>query len=335
MIIFQAMAQLDPSSIIELIYAFRRSQTMFTAVQLGVFDRLKGGSAPASEFPGDGGAVERLLDSCVALGLLERDGGLYRNSELANQYLVRSSPRTFAGYIEYSNLALYPMWGKLNEAVLEGGNRWHGVFGFESNELFDHFFRDDDSKRNFIAGMHGFGMVSSPAVAAAFDLSRFHRLVDLGGATGHLADHIVQQYPSIHGAVFDLGPVIEVARGYTGDRLALIAGDFFKDPLPLADLYALGRILHDWSELKIRLLLAKIYRALPAGGALLIAETLLDDDKKGPIDSLMQSLNMLVVTEGKERTLAEYESLLREAGFSQVEGRRTGTPLDAILAQKL
>ena len=96
----------------------------------------------------------------------------------------------------------------------------------------------------------------------------------------------------------------------------------------------MGRILHDWSEEKIRRLLEKIYIRLPKGGALLVAERLLDDSKTGPLSALLQSLNMLVCTEGKERTLAEYAALLRDSGFSKAEGRKTGAPLDAILAVK-
>ncbi len=114
----------------------------------------------------------------------------------------------------------------------------------------------------------------------------------------------------------------------------MIAGDFFQDDLPAADLYSLGRILHDWGEERIHLLLRKINAALPPGGGLLIAEKLLDEDKSGPTPAHMQSLNMLVCTEGKERTLSEYAALLREAGFVSVDGRRTGTPLDAVLAIK-
>jgi acetylserotonin N-methyltransferase len=110
-----------------------------------------------------------------------------------------------------------------------------------------------------------------------------------------------------------------------------IAGDFFVDPLPAADLYSLGRILHDWSEEKIARLIAKIYAALPLGGGLLIAEKLLQPDY---VSGHMQSLNMLIVTEGRERSAVEYEALLRAAGFSKVDSRRTGAPVDAILAIK-
>jgi acetylserotonin N-methyltransferase len=118
------------------------------------------------------------------------------------------------------------------------------------------------------------------------------------------------------------------------DRIELVAGDFFTDLLPEADLYAVGRILHDWTEAKVQKLLRTVYERLPPGGALLVAEKLLDDDRSGPPLALLQSLNMLVCTEGKERTLGEYQTLLCEAGFASVKGRRTESPLDAILAVK-
>ena len=106
------------------------------------------------------------------------------------------------------------------------------------------------------------------------------------------------------------------------------------EQVPEADLFALGRILHDWTEEKILTLLGRIHDRLPAGGAVLIAEKLLLDDKSGPRWAQMQNLNMLTCTEGKERTLGEYERLLREAGFKDVQGCRTSAPLDAVLAVK-
>src|SRR5262249_18465098 len=118
------------------------------------------------------------------------------------------------------------------------------------------------------------------------------------------------------------------------DRIELIPGDFFNDTLPEADLFAVGRILHDWSLDKIVRLLRAIHTRLPAGGGLLVVGKLLDDHRSGPSWAVMQSLNMLVCTEGKERTLGEYTELLRAAGFHDVQGRRTSTPLDVMLAVK-
>ena len=323
--------------VLAFIDAFRQSKTMFAAVALGVFDRLRernaGCAALAAELAVEAGALERLLDGCVGLGFLQKANGVYSNLPVADAYLCRSSPHSLTGYILYSNSVLYRLWGNLEDAVREGTHRWKQTFELDG-PLFSHFFRTREAMRDFVTGMHGFGLLSSPAVVAAFDLSGFRRMVDLGGATGHLAMAAAERYPGLHAAVFDLPAVIEVAREFAGDRIELIAGDFFRDPLPEADLFAVGRILHDWSQEKIGALLRKIREALAEGGALLIAEKLLDEDKEGPVPAHMQSLNMLVCTEGKERTLSEYTVLLREAGFSEVRGRKTGAPLDVVLASK-
>jgi acetylserotonin N-methyltransferase len=189
-------------------------------------------------------------------------------------------------------------------------------------------------------GMHSFGLISSPQVVKAFDLSAFHHLVDLGGATGHLPIAACQAYPNLKASVFDLPTVLHVTReviaaANLNDRIDTIGGDFFSDPFPQADLFALGRILHDWTRPKIDLLLKKIYAALPEGGAILIAEKLLDESGVKPLWTLLQSLNMLVVTEGKERRLSEYKEILETAGFRDVQGVvLEHSPLDAILARK-
>ncbi len=303
-----------PDRIIDLIEAFRRSKTMFAAVKLGIFDGAR---------PADCKALPRLLDACVALGLLEKRDGIYINTPEADKYLRSDSPDSLTGYIDYSNEALYPMWAHLEDAVREGTPRWKQTFGVEGG-IWAGYFRTEETKRNFLKGMHGFGRLSSPAVAAAFDLSRFHRLIDLGGASGHLVEAIRERYPQIQAQVFDLP---QVAQLYPGT----IAGDFFTDPLPPADLYSVGRILHDWSDEKIHGLLAKIHAALPEGGGLLVAEKLLTP---GYVSAHMQSMNMLVNAEGRERSAAEYESLLRSDGFSKVESRVTGAYLDAVLAIK-
>lgn len=332
----------DPAILLDLLEAFRRSKTMFAAVSLGVFDRLAEAEATvaqlAKQLEASSDALERLLDACVGLGLLNRSAGLYSNTPLATHYLVSSSPRRMTGYINYSNSVMWPMWGKLEDAVRDGSHRWQQCFGLDG-PIFSHFFRDEAAKREFLMGMHGFGVISSPQVVSAVDLSRFKCLADLGGATGHLAIAACERYPTMHAVVFDLPVALPLAKeivdaSKVADRIELVGGDFFTDSLPAADLYALGRILHDWSEEKVKLLLKRIFKALPSQGGLLIAEKLLTEDKTGPRWAQMQSLNMLTCTEGKERTLTEYEVLLQEAGFVNVVGCRTSSPLDATLAIK-
>lgn len=332
----------SPDIVLDLIEAFRRSKTMFTAVSVGIFDALHEVPATCDELAGrlgaDPGAMERLLDGCASLGLLTVEEGRYANTKEASAYLRLASPHTMAGYILYSDRVLYPMWGHLEDAVREGTHRWTQTFGHDG-PLFDAFFRTDEAREHFLRGMHGFGLLSSPAIVRIFNLSRFKTICDLGGATGHLAAAACERYGTMRGIVFDLPPVCETARRMlaqspASSRIEVVPGDFFRDPLPPADLYSLGRILHDWNEEKIEALLAKVHAALPSGGGVLIAEALLDDEGSGPVPVRMQSLNMLICTEGRERTALEYGELLARAGFTSIESRRTGAPLDATLALK-
>ena len=331
----------SPDIVLDLLEAFRRSKTMFAAVELGVFDAL---TVPRSiddltvDLQCDQLALSQLLDSCVSLGLLTRDQDTYANTDVAATYLTQHSPRRMTGYIQYSNNVMWKMWANLEDAIREGSHRWKQTFGFDG-PIFSHFFRTEEAMNEFLMGMHGFGMITSPQVVNAFDLNRFKTIADLGGATGHLAIAACQRYPQMQGIVFDLPHALAlankmVAESDVRERVQVVGGDFFHDELPRADLFALGRIIHDWDSTKIKLLLKRIFEALPKGGALLIGEKVIWDDRSGPRWALMQSLNMIVCTEGHERTFDQYCELLEEAGFATAEVFRTSVPLDAILAVK-
>jgi acetylserotonin O-methyltransferase len=332
----------DPAIVLDLLQAFRCSKVMFAAVSLGVFDALTAGPKPlrvlTDELKANPDALERLLDACVGLQLLDRIGQNYLNTPAASTYLCRGSSHRLTGYINYSNEVMWKLWGNLEDAVREGSHRWKQTYGWDG-PIFSHFFRTEEAKREFLMGMHGYGLISSPQVVAGFDLGKYRCLVDLGGATGHLAIAACQRYRQLRAVVFDLPDVVSLSQEIVGksdvaERVKVAPGDFFVDPLPEGDLYALGRILHDWTEDKIVKLLRRIHERLPSSGAILIAEKLLEDEKRGPRWAQMQNLNMLTCTEGKERTLSEYEALLRQVGFVDVYGCRTSAPLDAVLAVK-
>jgi hypothetical protein len=164
-------------------------------------------------------------------------------------------------------------------------------------------------------------------------------MVDLGGATGHLVIAACRRYPQMTACVFDLPSVTPVAQRAIAEeglseRIDTVDGDFFRDDLPQADIYGFGRILHDWSDELVRFLLKKTYECLPSGGAVLICEHILNERKDGPATALLQSMNMLVVAQGRERSASEYEALVREAGFSSFQFQVAGGPVDAMLAVK-
>ncbi len=335
-------AQADPTLILDYIEAFRRSKVLFTAVRLGVFDQVdtrpQTGEQLAEELHLHTSPLTRLLDACVALQLLEHEAGVYRNTPSASRYLVSTSPHTFSGYIVYSDQSLFPLWAHQDDAVREGTNRWEQTFG-SKDALFDYYYRDPVATANFVRAMNGFGLLCSPGIVRAFDLSRFHHLADLGGATGHLAIAACEAYPDMRATVLDLKHIERFAREHISNssvsgRVTFIAADFFADLLPEADLYSLGRIFHDWGDAKILSLLQKTFAALPSGGGLLLAEALLDDDRSGPAAAFMQDINMLICTDGRERTASEYRRLLEDAGFTGVESHRTGSLVDATLAIK-
>jgi acetylserotonin O-methyltransferase len=334
--------ELPPDPVVDLMEAFRRSQVLFTAVNLRIFEILEDSARSLQELASGlllpATALEQLLTACQALGLISRVDGSYQNTPITSQYLTQSSPCNLLGYIRFSDMAVYQLWSRLTDAVREGSNRWDQVFGGKTN-FFDNIYADPTSLREFIGGMHGLGVITSPTLATAFELGRFRHLVDLGGATGHLAIAACQAWPDLKATVYDLAPICIVAQEHIGqssvqDRVQTQTGDFFTDPLPQADLYALSRILHDWKEEKIRFLLKKCFENLPRQGGLLVCEKLLNEEKDGPVSAALQSLNMLVITEGRERTASEYKALLQDAGFGLIESRKTGKYLDAVLAIK-
>ncbi|KAF2986452.1 hypothetical protein EK904_003716 [Melospiza melodia maxima] len=333
-----------PSKILELMDGFRASKALFVASKLKIFDHLKHkGPTKAVDIANDVGAsvcgTERLLDACASLGLLEKTPQGYSNTDSANTYLTSDGKYSLHGYIIHSNDHLWPLFTNLEFAVKEGSRQNHRAFGKKADDLFKDYYHSQEVKQRFMAAMHSIARLTARDVATAFDLSQFKSACDLGGCTGALAYELVQVYPNLKVTVFDLPEVIANTSYFqpSGQHTApvtFVSGDFFKDNLPEADLYILSRVLHDWPDEKIHVLLSKISAVCKPGCAVLLAEMVLDDEKKNRSTALLQSLNMLVQTEGKERSGSEYQALLEQHGFKNVKIRITGNLLDVILCVK-
>ncbi|XP_025910756.1 N-acetylserotonin O-methyltransferase-like protein isoform X2 [Apteryx rowi] len=333
-----------PSTILELMDGFRASKALFVASKLKVFDRLKDkGSLNAGDVANEVGSslcgTERLLDACAALGLLEKTPQGYSNTDSANTYLTSDGKYSLHGYVIHSNDHLWPLFTNLESAVKEGTRQNHRAFGKKTEDLFKDYYRSQEVKQHFMAAMHSIAHLTARDVATAFDLSQFKSACDLGGCTGALAHELVQIYPNLKVTVFDLPEVIANTSyfqpsGQCTAPVTFVSGDFFKDNLPEVDLYILSRVLHDWPDEKIHMLLSKISAVCKPGCGILLAEMVLDDEKKNSSTALLQSLNMLVQTEGKERSGSEYQCLLEQHGFTNVKIRLTGNLLDVILCVK-
>ncbi|XP_076857690.1 putative bifunctional dTTP/UTP pyrophosphatase/methyltransferase protein isoform X2 [Brachyhypopomus gauderio] len=336
-----------PHNIVDMLDGFKVSKTLFTACKLKVFDvlRVPGGlglEAVAERIGASVAGTERLLDAAVSLGLLRKLGqgesAVYRNSEQASRFLVTDGPLTLHGYILHCDDLVWPLFTHLESAVREGTSQHQRAFGRKSKNFSfqDAYFQNDDVKMQFLNAMHSIAKVTGHDVATAFDLSSFKTACDVGGCTGAMAYEFAKAHPGLSVIVFDLPAVIEMRSHFQpkepNDRVAFVAGDFFKDDLPKADLYVLARVLHDWSDEKVDELLSKVSKACTTGCAVLLAETVLDEVKRRT--SYIQSLSMLVQTEGRERSSVQYKQLLESHGFSLIRMCQTGNFLDAILAYK-
>ncbi|XP_010903993.2 probable bifunctional dTTP/UTP pyrophosphatase/methyltransferase protein isoform X1 [Esox lucius] len=327
----------------ELIDGFKASKALFTASELHVFDMLRSSKTGelqvedvAREIKASVKGTERLLEACVSLGLLQRKGKEYTNSELSRRFLLSDASYSLQGYIQHCNEMVWPLFSYLESAVKEGTNQHEKAFGKTSDNLFqDTYYSRNEVKLRFMKAMHSIAIVSSRDVAMAFDLSQYTTACDLGGCTGAMAYEFVKVHPGLSVTVFDLPEVIEMSdhfRPHDADnRVSFVAGDFFKDELPKADIYILARILHDWSDEKVHILLSKISKACSSGGCVLVSEIFLDEDRTGPGRGLLQALSM---TEGIQRSASEYSFLLKSQGFTTTHVKHTHNILDAMLCVK-
>ncbi|NXL92149.1 ASML protein, partial [Alectura lathami] len=330
-----------PSKILDLLDGFRASKALFVASKLKMFDLLKSkGPLKAVDVASELGTsvcgTERLLDTCAALELLEKTSQGYSNTDSANTYLASDGEHSLHGYIIHSNDHVWPLFTNLESAVKEGSRQNHRAFGKKTEDLFNDYFQSQEVKQRFMAAMHSIAHLTARDVAMAFDLSEFKSACDLGGCTGALAHELIQIYPNMKVTVFDLPEVIANTSYFQPTEqcpapVTFVSGDFFKDNLPEADLYILSRVLHDWPDEKIHVLLNKISAVCKPGSALLVGETVLDEQKTHPPRAVLQSLSM---TEGKQRSGSEYQQLLEKYGFTNTQIKITGNLLDAVLCFK-
>jgi hypothetical protein len=305
--------------------AYWGSRVLLSAAELGLFTELARQPLGAETLRERLGLHPRgardFFDALVALGLLTRDEGLYRNTPEADHFLDRAKPTYVGGILEMSSTRLYHYWGGLTDALRTGRPQNDAAVG--GDDLFAQTYRDPARLREFLRGMTGRSLPSARVIAEKFPWPRYSTLVDIGCALGALPVQVALAHPHVSGGGFDLppvGPLFEeyVASFNLADRLRFYAGDFFLDPLPQADVLVLGRILHDWDLEQKKLLLGKAHAALPAGGALIVYETIIDDERREHTFGLLMSLNMLVYTPGGfDYTGADCQGWMREAGFKE------------------
>lgn len=311
-----------PQRVLDLGTAYQSSKVLLSAVELGVFSELASGPLTLTELISKLGLHQRaardFLDTLVALQLLDRDGVTYRNTVEAELFLNRSSRMYLGGILEMSNERLYPFWGRLTEALITGRPQNESRDG---GDFFAALYDDQDRLRDFIAAMDASASFMGAALTRIVPWQGYESFVDVGGARGGVAAQIAKAHPHLRAGCFDLPPVEPVfvehmQRLETTSRVTFHPGDFFVDPLPSTDVIVLGHVLHDWDAAQKALLIDKAYRALKPGGAVLIYDAMIDEDRRHNLFGLLMSLNMLIETAGGyEYTATECQSLMRAVGF--------------------
>ena len=300
-------------------------KTLAAAHELDLFSRLAGGAGItvaglAETLDLHPRPAEMLLTGCAALGLLEKTDGRYRNTPLSEAYLVRGKPYYFGGFVQMADKRLYAGWGRLTEALRT--NRPTTWDPAAQSSMFNG--EDPAMLALFWEAMHSLSTMTARKLGEAVDFRQFRRLLDIGGGSGAYDIELCKQYGTLRATVFDLSHVTAIAAGKIAeagltDRIETAGGSFFEQLPEDHDIHLLSMILHDWDEAKNRAMLRRSFEALPSGGAVVISELLVNDEKTGPAPAALMSLNMLIETEGRNYTPAEYSAWLEEAGFRNIE----------------
>lgn len=306
--------------------SWQPARVLMTANRLRVFAVLGEDALTAEEVAQSCRAHPRstalLLNACVALGFLRKDGDRYANSPEALETLIPGKPTYIGDRIKHDEW-LYGVWAHLERAVRTNRSVRHLAQPPSGAETW----------KEFSLAMHNLAMRTGPLLAATLDLSGRHQLLDCGGGVGTHAMSLVQRYPGLRATVFDLPETIELAkevieRSGLANRITIRSGNYFADDLGQGhDVVLLSSVLHSMPPEACRLLLEKCRRSLVGRGWVVVHEILIDPDGTSPPRAALFSLNMLVNTgEGRAYSGEEIMRLMKEAGFAPLEVRNLPPP---------
>ena len=319
-----ATRSLSPAKIMQLGVGFWGSKALLSAIELGLFTVLARGPRDAETLRLQLGLHPRsardFFDALVALGMLKRTGTRYANTPETALFLDRNKSTYVGGILEMANARLYRFWGSLTEGLRTGKAQNEAKTG---EDFFGTLYADPRRLEGFLKAMTGLSIGTARVIAKKVPWRQYRTFVDVGCAQGGVAVEIASAHKHLTGMGMDLPVVQPIFEAYAktrgvDSRLRFVAGDFFKEPLPQADVVIMGHILHDWNLDEKMMLLRKAHAALPPKGALIVHEALIDDARKRNAFGLLMSLNMLIETHGGfDFTGADCRKWMKEAGFSR------------------
>lgn len=307
-----------PGEILEASGYYWKTATLHAAVRLDLFSVLDSRQITARDAAeacgSDTDGMARLLNALAAMGLVNKSGQVYANTDAAQKYLSRYSG-DYLGHMISHHHHLVPAWAQLDRAVATGAPvREQGPYA------------DETRRRSFLMGMHDLARQIAPGVAAHVDLGGCRRLLDLGGGPGTFAIFFCLQNPGLCATVADLPATRAYAEKNIADyglseRIFFAETDYTAEEISgQYDAAWLSHILHGEGPENCRKILRKTMSALVPGGKILVHDFILDNTGDAPLFPALFSLNMLVNTDsGRAYAEEEITEMLSAAGAGQIK----------------
>lgn len=296
------------------------AQAIHTAAKLRIPDLLASSAKTAAELAADAGAdpaaLECLLRALSTFGIFSLTAdGRFANTPLSDQLRVDHPQSQREAALFLPAAFLWRPIGELHESVRTGEPAFPRIFG---RQFFDYLAVNPEDATVFNTVMTQGISYTAPALLAAYDFSRFKRVVDVGGGQGALLREILSATPGLEGILYDLPPAVAHATEVLGRDIAprcqIFAGSFFDSVPEGGDLYIMKGVIHDWPDEDALKILRNTRRAIGRSGTLLLIENLVDAPAR-PVG--VMELLMLVIG-GRERKEADFRSLLAGAGFEVI-----------------
>ncbi|UCD31645.1 MAG: hypothetical protein JSV38_12765 [Desulfobacterales bacterium] len=311
--------------------SFMKSRVILSAAALNFFTLLDTNFLSAKELADmlglNGRATTRILDCLITFDLIEKKNGRYRTTENGSS-LSALHPKSILPMVKHMN-TIWDNWSCLTECIKKGTNPHLKPF-LES--------QPEEDRKSFIGAMHGAARNLSDKIANTYDLSSFKKLLDIGGGSGAYTIAFLKKNLQLDAIIFDLEGVIPITEEKIKEnnllnRVNLVTGNFYNDELPTGcDIALLSAIIGQNSPNQNYELYQKIYRALDAGGTLLIRDHIMDDSRTKPPAGALFAVNMLVNTPaGDTYTFSDVKDALEMVGFLDVKLIMAGEKMDCLV----
>ena len=319
-------------TIFEDIRGYWKSSVLITSIDLDIFTHIATGSTSsdlANILQLNEDALTRLLDSLVTLHILQKEGETYFNTQITSKYLIKKDNPSYIGYVALYHKTRYNVWGQLDKSLKTGKPIAAASF----------LAPDKNQINNYARAMSARAQLEVNDVLERITLADCKRLLDLGGAPGTFAVAFAHKYPTLDITVFDLPDMMDISKEITHGlpNIHLVAGNFDTDPV--GSEYCgvfMSQIIDSLGKKGVEDLFAKVYASLKKGGKIIIRDYVLRENNTEPEVAVFRSLNVLLTTNaGRLYSVPEYQTMLKQAGFTEISFIQLPGPTDLILAKKL